>query len=70
MAGDADGSVACAGNVFTNTVSITLGLGGVVFDGNKSNGPLIIWGNTGALPPPHSGTVEVQGNTVTGRTHI
>jgi hypothetical protein len=51
-------------------MSITLGLGGVVFDGNKVNGPLIIWGNTGALPPPHSGTVEVQGNTVTGRTHI
>ena len=70
VAGDDDGSVACAGNTISGPVSITGGTGGVEFDDNQVAGPLTITGNTGTLAPPDTGTVDAAGNTVSGPTTI
>jgi hypothetical protein len=42
----------------------TGGSGGVEFDGNTVTGSLTVTGNTGTLPPPDVGTVDVVGNKV------
>jgi extracellular elastinolytic metalloproteinase len=68
--GDDDGATACAGNTIGSKAVITNNLGGVEFIGNTVKGPLTITGNTGTLPPPDTGTLDVAENTVKGQVTI
>ena len=68
--GDDDGPSACAGNTTNGAVYLINNLGGVEFDQNMVNGSLTITGNTGSLPAPDTGTVDVVGNKVTGTVKI
>jgi hypothetical protein len=70
VAGDDDGPVACAGNLFSGWVRITTNYGGVDFDGNAVKGSLTITGNTGALPAPDTGSLDATANTVSGTVNI
>jgi beta-glucosidase len=60
----------CDGNRITGPVSLTDNTAGVEFNDNTVTGPLTITGTTGTLPPPDSGSVHAEGNTVTGPTRI
>lgn len=62
VVGDNDAGASCLGNTITGPAQVTGGSGGVVFDDNTVTGALTITGNTGTLPPPHTGTVEAVGN--------
>jgi hypothetical protein len=57
---------ACAGNTISGPASLTDNTAGVEFNGNQVHGPLTITGTTGSLPPPDSGSVHAEGNTVNG----
>jgi hypothetical protein len=70
VAGDDDGPTACAGNVFSASVSITGNYGGVDFTGNSVKGSLTITGNTGTLPAPDTRTVDATANKVSGAVKI
>ena len=43
---------------------------GVEFNGNMVIGSVRITDNTGALPPPDTGPVHAEGNTVIGPSNI
>jgi hypothetical protein len=68
--GDDDGPAPCAGANITGPVKITDNTDGVEFDHNTVNGPLTITGNTGSLLSPDSGTVDITGNTVSGKQTV
>jgi hypothetical protein len=56
----------CVGNALTGPVTITGNTGGVEFNSNHVTGPLTITGNTGSVPPPDTGPVHAENNTVVG----
>ena len=60
----------CAGNFIVGPVTLTGNNAGVEFNGNTVIGSVRITGNTGALPPPDTGPVHAEGNTIIGPSNI
>jgi photosystem II stability/assembly factor-like uncharacterized protein len=56
----------CAGNTITGPVTLDSNTAGVEFNNNTVNGPATISSTTGTLPPPDTGSVHAEGNTVSG----
>lgn len=54
----------CTGNTVTDEVTLTLNTDAVEFDYNRVADVVAIFGTTGALPPPYSGSVQAVGNNV------
>ena len=61
---------ACAGNFVVGPVTLTGNNAGVEFNGNTVIGSVRITGNTGALPPPDTGPVHAEGNSILGPSDI
>ena len=57
-------------NFIVGPVTLTGNNAGVEFNGNTVIGSVRITGNTGALPPPDTGPVHAEGNTIIGPSNI
>ena len=69
VGGDA-ATAPCAGNVVVGPVTLAGGSAGVELDGNTVVGSVQVTGNTGALPPPDTGPVQAEGNSVVGPSTV
>jgi hypothetical protein len=69
IVGDEEGSP-CGGNTVDGPASLTSNSAGVEFDYDTVYGPLTVTGNTGSVPPPGSGPVATDDDSVTGLQDI
>jgi hypothetical protein len=60
--GDLDGSLSCAANTIAGTVWLQHNTDGVQVSDNTVYGGIHVAGTTGALPPPDTGALDMQGN--------
>ncbi|HET6916197.1 MAG TPA: IPT/TIG domain-containing protein [Acidimicrobiales bacterium] len=60
----------CAGNTISGTVTLTSNQDGVELDNNYITGTVKISGTTGSLPAPYSGSVQVVGNSGSGKLSV
>lgn len=68
--GDVDGQLPCWGNTIKGSVAVNHNTAGVAVSDNDIRGSLSLLDNSGALPPPDTGSLDAQDNAVTGQTTI
>ena len=60
----------CAGNTISGAVTLTSNQDGVEVDNNYITGTVKISGTTGSLPAPYPGSVQVVGNSGSGKLSV